>query len=165
MGIIAGITPGTKRTAPIPRMSVSSDNINSIAKVNIQYYKPQNDFMTKLTFSELRELKAMDRTACLDLLSLVVWPLKNPTSGWSGIMQMIHKEEYPGKSTVIFLPMIDMNASNISCIYSTLLFVSNQAHRYNRTPVLTFDQPLYWKTLTIIQNEHPNSQLKSVVLH
>ncbi|VDI39229.1 Hypothetical predicted protein [Mytilus galloprovincialis] len=52
----------------------------------------------------------------------------------------------------------------MSCIYSTLLFVSNQAHRYNRTPVLTFDQPLYWKALTIIQNEHPNSQLKSVVL-
>ncbi|CAC5403501.1 unnamed protein product [Mytilus coruscus] len=164
MGIIAGITPGTKRTAPISRMSVSSDDINSIAKVNIQYYKPQNDFMTKLTFSELRELKAMDRTVCLDLLSLVVWPLKNPTPGWSGIMQMIHKGEYPGKSTVIFLPMIDMNASDMSCIYSTLLFVSNQAHRYNRTPVLTFDQPLYWKALTIIQNEHPNSQLKSVVL-
>ncbi|CAC5372574.1 unnamed protein product [Mytilus coruscus] len=50
MGIIAGITPGTKRTAPIPRMSVSSDDINSIAKVNIQYYKPQNEFMTELTF-------------------------------------------------------------------------------------------------------------------
>ncbi|CAG2201846.1 unnamed protein product [Mytilus edulis] len=164
MGIIAGITPGTKRTAPIPRISVSSDDINSIAKVNIQYYKPQNDFMTKLNFSELRELRGMDKTACLDLLSLVVWPLKNPTPGWSGIMQMIHKGEYPGKSTVVFLPMIDMNSSDMSCIYSTLLFVSNQAHRYNRTPVLTFDQPLYWKALTIIQNEHPNSQLKSVVL-
>ncbi|VDH88715.1 protection of telomeres protein 1 [Mytilus galloprovincialis] len=61
MGIIAGITPGTKRTAPIPRISVSSDDINSIAKVNIQYYKPQNDFMTKLNFSELRELRGMDK--------------------------------------------------------------------------------------------------------
>ncbi|VDI00550.1 Hypothetical predicted protein [Mytilus galloprovincialis] len=61
MGIIAGITPGTKRTAPIPRISVSSDDITSIAKVNIQYYKPQNDFMTKLNFSELRELRGMDK--------------------------------------------------------------------------------------------------------
>ncbi|CAG2213686.1 unnamed protein product [Mytilus edulis] len=42
----------------------------------------------------------------------------------------------------------------MSCIYSTLPFISNQAHRYNRTPVLTIDQPLFWKA---------NSQLKSAV--
>ncbi|VDI18420.1 Hypothetical predicted protein [Mytilus galloprovincialis] len=79
-------------------------------------------------------------------------------------MQMVHKGEYPGKSTVSFLPMIDMSATDMSCIYSTLTFVCNLATRYDVSPVLTFDQPLYWKALTIVQNEKPNSQLKSLVL-
>ncbi len=60
--------------------------------------------------------------------------------------------------------MIDMNPSDISCVYSTLTFVCAQAKRYNVTPVVTFDQPLWWKALTVIQNDHKDSSLKSVVL-
>ena len=60
--------------------------------------------------------------------------------------------------------MIDMNPSDISCVYSTLTFVCAKAKRYNVTPVVTFDQPLWWKALTVIQNDHKDSSLKSVVL-
>ncbi|CAC5398049.1 unnamed protein product [Mytilus coruscus] len=45
MGIIAGITPGTKRTQPIPRIAFSSDEIKALAKIEIKYYKPQTDLM------------------------------------------------------------------------------------------------------------------------
>jgi hypothetical protein len=53
--------------------------------------------------------------------------------------------------------MIDMDPSDMTCIYSTLNFVSKAARRHNSDPVLTFDQPLYWKGRNIIQNEryHP----------
>ncbi|CAC5424083.1 unnamed protein product [Mytilus coruscus] len=77
---------------------------------------------------------------------------------------MVHKGEYPGKSTVSFLRMIDMSPTDMSCIYSTLTFVSNLANRYDIPPVLTFDKLLYWKALNIVQNEQANSQLKSFVL-
>ncbi|CAC5381294.1 unnamed protein product [Mytilus coruscus] len=164
MGLIAGITSGTMKTDAILRRDVSAEDIKAAAKINIQYYKPQNDFMAKMTYSELEKIKTIDKTVRLDLLSLVVWPLKNPTPGWSGTMQMVHKGEYPGKSTVSFLPMIDMSVTDMSCIYSTLTFVCNLATRYDISPVLTFDQPLYWRALTIVQNEQPNSQLKSLVL-
>lgn len=47
---------------------------------------------------------------------------------------------------------------------STLLFLADQARQNNATPVITFDQPLWWKTQTIITNEPRGSSLKSVVL-
>ena len=52
------------------------------------------------------------------------------------------KGEYPGKSTVTFLPMIDMDPSNNNCIYSTLKFVCRMARKYEMTAILTMDQPL-----------------------
>ena len=48
--------------------------------------------------------------------------------------------------------------------YSTLLFVSAEASSHNVTPVVTFDQPLWWKALTIISCERDDSELKSIVL-
>ena len=43
-------------------------------------------------------------------------------------------------------------------------FVSSQARRYDATSILTFDQPLYWKALTIIQPQPDGSDLKGMVL-
>ena len=84
--------------------------------------------------------------------------------GWSALCQLVYKEPFPGKSSVVFLPMIDMDPSDMTCIYSTLNFVSKEARRHNSNPVLTFDQPLYWKGRNIIQNEPDDSALKSIVL-
>ncbi|CAC5398048.1 unnamed protein product [Mytilus coruscus] len=83
---------------------------------------------------------------------------------WSGFMQMVQTGNYPGKSSVSFRPMIDLNVLDMTCIYSTLNFVSKQAKRYDITAILTFDQPLYWKAFSIIENENLGSPLKSVVL-
>ena len=74
---------------------------------------------------------------------------------------MVYKEPFPGKSSVVFWPMIDMDPSDMIRIYSTLNFVSKEARRHNSDPVLTFDQPLYWKGRNIIQNEPDDSALKS----
>ena len=77
---------------------------------------------------------------------------------------MLHHGEYPGESSVMFLPMIDLDPTDPSCIYTTMKFVSSQARRYDATPILTFDQPLYWKALTIIQPQPDSSVLKGMVL-
>lgn len=61
-------------------------------------------------------------------------------------MQMVHKGENPGQTSIIFMPM-DMKSRDESCILSTTHFVSEQAKCNNTSPVLTFDQPLYWKEL------------------
>ena len=54
--------------------------------------------------------------------------------------------------------------SKMSCIYSMLLFVSEEASAHNVTPVVTFDQPLWWKAVTIISCERKDSDLRSIVL-
>ena len=76
---------------------------------------------------------------------------------------MACKGSHPGQSSIMFLPMIDLDPSDLTCIYSTLVFVSEQAKRYHVTPVITFDQPLWWKALMIIRNEPQESELKSIV--
>ena len=84
--------------------------------------------------------------------------------GWSGLMQMVQKGNHPGQSSVLYLAMIDMNPSDLSCVYSTLSFVSSNAKKYNVTPILTFDQPLWWKALQIRESEPEDSDLHSIVL-
>ncbi|XP_070208368.1 uncharacterized protein [Littorina saxatilis] len=63
------------------------------------------------------------------------------------------------------MPMIDLNPSDTTCIFSTLHFIYAQAKRSNTTPVLTFDQPLWWKALGITSSEPDGSDLKHIVLH
>ena len=78
--------------------------------------------------------------------------------------QMLHDGPHPGKSSIEFLPMIDLDPCDSTCIYSTLKFVVSQARLYDVTPVLTFDQPLYWKALTIIRSQPNDTELKQIVL-
>ena len=44
------------------------------------------------------------------------------------------------------------------------MFVSAEVSSHNVTPVVTFNQPLWWKALTIISCERDDSELKSIVL-
>eukprot|EP00794_Sanderia_malayensis_P014576 gene14576-16078_t len=105
-----------------------------------------------------------DPTANLDFLWKIFWLLKQDRPAYSGFMQLCQDGKQPGKSDVIFLPMKDLDPSNMSCVYSTLVFVSNPAKKYNVTPILTFDQPLWWKAMCIVNNEPTNSCLRKIVL-
>ena len=78
---------------------------------------------------------------------------------------MFHDGPHPGKSSTEFLPMIDLDPCDPTCICSTLKFVLRQARLYDVTPVLTFDQPLYWKALTIIRSQPNDTELNQIVLH
>ena len=138
-----------------------------IRRVKIsQYNYPK--VQQPLTYDDLSALKAITRSGEPKILTDILWKvspfLKWPRPGWSGFMQMVHNGSHPGKATVVFLPMIDLDPSSMTCIYSTLIFLSDQARKQHVTPVITFDQPLWWKAWTIITNEPQDSNLKSVVL-
>ncbi|KAK0133512.1 hypothetical protein N1851_030972 [Merluccius polli] len=64
----------------------------------------------------------------------------------------------------MFLPMIDLNPSDSTCIFSTLKYVRQHAQRHNVTPVITFDQPLWWKALMIVNSQPMESDLRQIVL-
>ena len=46
--------------------------------------------------------------------------------------------------------MIDINPSDATSVYFTLRYIEDHAHRHNVKPIITFDQPLYWKALMIM---------------
>ena len=88
----------------------------------------------------------------------------SPRPMWSGMMQLVHRGSHPGKSSVMFLPMIDMNPSDATCVYSTLRYVREHAHRHDVTLIITFDQPLWWKALMTMVTEPVGSDLNDIIL-
>ena len=64
---------------------------------------------------------------------------------------------YPVKSTVSFLPIIDMDPTDFSCIYLTIAFIIDQANSLEiQTPVITFDQSLWLIANEIVQTKELN---------
>lgn len=126
IGIIAGVTP-------ISRIPVTSDDLIQLGKIEIHHYRQPTNRMSNLSFASLKDMQKMDSTLKLDGFTKLVWPLKSPMPGWTGLMQMIQSETHPAKSSFTFLPMIDMSPSDMSCIYSTLRFIREQARQHDRT--------------------------------
>ena len=54
------------------------------------------------------------------------------------------------KDNIVFLPIIDLYPGDMSCIYSTLSFLSTFGEKYKKPSIITFDQPLYWKANKIV---------------
>ena len=156
MGIIATVTPKLERKTVIPRVTATNEDLIAVGKIEIQYYKQVDINMEKLVFAKLKRLTSSSASNQYEELNFVVKvarPLRPLAPGWSGMMQMVQTGEFPGQSSVLFMPMIDMNPSDMSCIYSTLKFVAKQCDKLQVTPVVTFDQPLYWKAFTLVVNE------------
>jgi len=164
MGMIACVTPGIKASNSISRVKVLPNEVASTGRVPVLYYKECSTGMTEVRYQKLNSFIAKDPTAELDLLWKASIMFGSPRPTWSGMMQLVHHGTHPGKSSVVFLPMIDINPSDTTCVYSTLRYIQDHASRHNVTPIITFDQPLWWKALMIIASEPVGSELKNIVL-
>ena len=164
MGMIAVTTPSTESTQRVPRVNVVAEDIASIGTVNITPFMPTCDGMQSLCYEELHNIQKDDPTSRLDALWRLSLSVRSSIPAWSGMMQMVHTGDHPGQSSVLFLPMIDLYPGNMSCVHSTLKFICEHATRYNVTPIITFDQPLWWKSLQVIYGQPENSPLRSKVL-
>ena len=80
------------------------------------------------------------------------------------LVHKVHKGSHPGVLSIVYLPMIDLNPSDPVCIRSTLHYFADHASTHDVTPVVTFDQPLFYKAWQIIQSEPQESPLKKIVL-
>ena len=79
-------------------------------------------------------------------------------------MQDVCTGEHPGKSSETYLPMIDLEPTNLSCIYTTLCFVTYECAKQRAWPIVTFDQPLWWKAKMIVHEEPESSALRNIIL-
>lgn len=160
MGIIAMITPGISISAKVERKCTSVKEIADISRINIKIYPSTSTGLRLLKYAPLEnDTNFTDTSKHIDTL----WAF-SPAPQWHGFCQEIHKGDHPGTSVISVLPMIDMDPTNLSCIYSTLQYICDQAKMYNHTPIITFDQPLFLKALSIISNEPPHSPLKQIIL-
>ena len=161
--MIAAVTPGNKKSNPISQQEVTLKEIAATGSISIQYHREESLGMTMVIYEKLQSFMVSDLRSYLDLLWKSSVMFGQPRPAWSGMMQLVHNGKYPEKSSVIFIPMIDMNPSDCTCVYSILKYIQEYAHRHNVTPIITFDQPLWWKALMIIVTEPAGSQLNIVL--
>jgi len=164
MGVIAAVTPAKRATALVPRISVTAADIAAVGRVNIKTFSSACGIET-LKYDPLNYEPHTDfHIEAVDALWDMSLHLRSTRPSWAGTMQSAYDGPHPGPASVLFLPMIDMNPGNLSCIYSTLSYICDHACRYGVTPMVTFDQPLWWKAMTILENESPSSELRKIVL-
>ena len=119
--------------------------------IPIKYYQPKDTSrLAKLTFRNLGDLSTTQNDSSDTYLDLLWHALyfkaesRTQRTSWNGCMQNISKGPYPGNSVVSMLPIIDLDPTGMKCIYSTLIFIVQQATPLHiDTPVVTFDQPLW----------------------
>ena len=122
-----------------------------------QYIGFSTKGLAALSFKNVKHLSkplVIPKEVGYDLLWQTSRSLRNdPTPNRLGCMQELLKSETPAqKLTITFSPIIDLNPNDKSYIYSTLLFVIEQAKRIRvSVPFLTFDQLLWLKACGIIE--------------
>ena len=164
MGMIAAVTPKQNTMRIIPRRSILELNHVEKSKIEIVEYRFANYNCRKVLFKPLPSFIKRDQEAA-DILWELSSCFKQKTPSWSGLMHLIHRNHtHPGRSSIYYLPMIDLPPGNKSCILSTLEFIYKEAVKHSVIPIITFDQPLYWKASEIIANAPDNSHLKEIVL-
>lgn len=161
---MGAFTPPQRHTEAVVRANRTIEDVKAVGSIEIKPYYGELNIDKNLTYKELPTLLHSDHHFNTDLLIKITWPLRSERPSWSGTMQTIHHGAHPGKSSLTILPIIDMQASDPTCINSTLHYIAKEAQIYNVTAVLAFDEPLWWKAYLLIQNEPPTSSLKSIVL-
>ena len=163
MGMIAAVTPGQKTVHVITRHHAAELNVVEKSKIAIIDHRFATHVCRDVAFAALPSLPEFDQR--IDMLWELSFNFKQAIPGWHGMMHNIFEgNEHPGQSSVRYLPMIDLYSGDKTCILSTLEFLCDLASKHHFTPVITFDQPLYWKAAEIILDAPVGSQLKSIVL-
>ena len=163
-GMISVTTPAVDTHTVIPRGRPTPAQICESGKVDIHPFNKAltaGDLVYKVNVQA--DLKLLDKTDSLDFLWIVCKPFVDNIPSYSAFMQSNIQGAHSGVSSVNFLPMIDMNPNDPSCIFSTLLHVLREAEKTRSVPILTYDQPLFWKALLIVQSLPSTSPLKKII--
>ena len=165
MGMIAAITPNCGNTAyTIPRLNVTNQELKSLAPNMIKTFNEHGvKELNKLTYQKYNLENAADKYCYLDLLWKCKQLIISKSPLWSGMMQTAFGEpEKTVTSAIMFKPMIPLPPTDLSCVYSTLRFIEDEAKKAEKVPVCTFDQALWWKALQVLQS--PQSDLGKFVI-
>ena len=173
MGVIAVSTPKnnkpiiTKSQMVIRHQRIKADELQLVKDKGVpicQYIGPYENSLASIIYKPILQLHfpySLPSDLCSDLLWHFGWISEAATlrPNWSGFMQHIYSEDQhvKSKSEILFLPIIDLNPSDETCIYSVLMYIQSQAQQLNiPTPCITFDQPLWLKAVQIVKAKSLN---------
>ncbi|KAF4527646.1 hypothetical protein B566_EDAN010870, partial [Ephemera danica] len=117
--------------------------------------------------NDVHGLRKLCSTTMTLLSSLRYW-LKpdsiNPS--YSGFMQIVTKNQIEyDTSKILFLPFINLSATDPHAIYTALIFAERQCKNLNQSSCfVTFDQPLFVKAMDITTASAKVNELRSVVV-
>lgn len=140
----------------IPRFKnqATSSEISEIEKIPYQKFESiHSSGLRKIVFKQLTindfDINNMSLADFIWTYSKALLP---DYPGYNGFMSTITKDLVYEGSQVICLPFLNYSATDYNTIYSALLYAKERAQKLN-LPVcfVTFDQPLYEKSLDIIQ--------------
>ena len=107
----------------VPLKSYVPPNISGLSKV---FLKPLAELLTPFASPDSDKIDLLWHTAHF---------FKKCRPGWSGYMSDVSVGQHDGKADFTMLPIIDVDPNDMSCIYSTLMFINNQAEKLNvKTP-------------------------------
>ena len=155
MGIMVATTPGIFDEVPVKKKNVSSRELCALSGKNITVCKiKEARFLKNVKFCDILSDIPSFTYPETDLLYIAAAALNMKAPLWSGTMQAMTRGEHPKPSSFHFLPLIDLQPSHVDCIYSTLVFVKQECKKMDCYPVLTFDQPLYIKAMSLTKAEN-----------
>ena len=98
---MATFTPAIKTVQGIPRVNVNMEDLRKSAHVNLVTQMNPKAAEGRIVYTKLGEFSRDENSNRL----------------WSGWMQMMHAHiPHPGKSSEMFLPLIDMTPSEPTCV-------------------------------------------------
>ena len=107
MGRLAAVTPGNKVTHTVLRRKLSDLNTIDQTKVDIVEHRFAREALSSVKFQPLPILA--DVAHNIDILREMSFLFAQAVPNWQGMMHVLHTDcEYPGQSTIAFLPMVDM---------------------------------------------------------
>lgn len=160
MGGIQIVTPKdcfTNKTS-VPRLKKRATSKQLSAVEVIPYIRFENIGTSGLSKINFKDLKIPDfdtnNMTNADFLWVYAKVSLPDSPGYNGFMSNIMKDLPYQKSQIICLPFLNYSASDYSTIYSSLLYAKKRAEALN-LPVcfVTFDQPLYEKSINILETK------------
>jgi len=142
----------TRRFQNIPRLkkTLPSSFVTSQGFEIVPFHKVSKLGLSKVMLDPVIQMKKSASQSAMEVYDLLwhsSWmfsPPETPRPNWSGFMQCTTNASKSAlsSSTITFLPIIDLNPSDETCIYSTLLFVIAQAKKLYNIRSATLDQTL-----------------------
>ncbi|KAJ8043656.1 hypothetical protein HOLleu_10851 [Holothuria leucospilota] len=107
MGMIAVLTPEKQTSYLVSRRNVSELSTAETSKVDIIEYRFATHALRNIKFQKLPGLQHCDMR--VDILWELSFHFKQPVPNWQGMMHILCQGQmHPGRSSVHYLPMIDM---------------------------------------------------------